>query len=146
MTTKTEAATYRDEAIADLRTTYPPGARVTTLIRHVSSSGMSRSISVLAAEADGTVTDRSWQVARALDRKLDHRWEGVKIGGCGMDMAFALTYELSRVLYPDGFDCIGDGSPDRFAGCPSNDHSNGDGDYTPHRHSDGGYALRQRTI
>lgn len=36
-----------------------------------------------------------------------------------------LSGYISRVLYPQGFGCIGEG-------CPSNDHSNGDRDYTPH--------------
>lgn len=32
------------------------------------------------------------------------------------------------------------------ASFPSNDHLNGDRNREPHRHSDGGYALRQRWI
>ena len=36
-------------------------------------------------------------------------------------------------------ECIG-------AGCPSNDHINGDRNHTPHLHESGGYALRQRWI
>ena len=62
------------------------------------------------------------------------------MGGAGMDMGFALVYELSHALYPDGFDCIGEG-------CPANDHNN-----PPHpdreagsmHHASGGYALNQR--
>ena len=29
------------------------------------------------------------------------------MGGCGMDMTFALTYSLSRALFPNGFTCTG---------------------------------------
>jgi hypothetical protein len=80
-----------------------------------------------------------YNVAEALDMRYDREREGVKIGGCGMDMGFALVYDLSRVLFQDSFDCIGEG-------CPANDHRNGDRDYTPHEHSDGGYALRHKWL
>jgi hypothetical protein len=82
-----------------------------------------------------------------------------------MDMGFHLVYTLSYALYPQGFGCVGER-------CPSNDHSNGDRDYTPHGcydengaledrepgpgelrdgcrrhwHRDGGYALTQRWL
>ena len=65
--------------------------------------------------------------------------EGVPVSGCGMDMGFQIVYCLSSALYPDGFDCIG-------KDCLANDHFNGDRDYTPHRHNDGGYALKQRWL
>jgi hypothetical protein len=68
--------------------------------------------------------------------RRDERYGGIKQHGAGMDMGFGLVYTLSRSLYPNGFECIGER-------CPSNDHSNGDRDYTPHTHSDGGYALQQ---
>jgi len=42
-------------------------------------------------------------------------------------------------LFSGGFTCPG-------KDCPSNDHSNGDRDYTPHMHTDPGYALRQRWL
>ncbi len=45
--------------------------------------------------------------------------------------------------------CGGDGWTGRYVGfghCPSNDHSNGDRDYSPHHHSSGGYALSQRWL
>src|SRR3990167_5500047 len=78
-------------------------------------------------------------VAYALDDTLDRNRWGVRVGGCGMDMGFHLVYNLSRVLFPDGFDCIG-------KDFPANDHSNGDRDYKPHTHKDGGYALKQRWL
>lgn len=76
-----------------------------------------------------------------------------------MDMGFWAVYQLSYGLFKGGFGCIGEG-------CPSNDHSNGDRDYTPHMseadrmgadgelcnchkdhmHNDGGYALKQRWL
>ena len=133
------------EALEQLRGLFPPGNTVHTILRHVSRSGMSRAISVVVTE-DGEPRDVSWLVARAGLGKFDRQHDGVKIGGCGMDMGFALVYDLSRTLNPDGFGCIG-------KGCPSNDHANGDPlgykkhtKRAKHWHSDGGYALPQRWL
>jgi hypothetical protein len=137
--TKAEKA-EQGEAIERLRTVFHLGDTVRTVMRHVSDSGMSRSISIVDKDCD----DISGIVSTALDRRFDRNNGGVKMGGCGMDLGFALVYELSSVLFPEGFDCIGD---DREHRCPSCDHSNGDRDYSPdHHHKDGGYALRQRWV
>jgi hypothetical protein len=129
-------ANEREAATLTLDGILEPGDRVTTVLRHVSRSGMSRSITLMIGDENGDPWDISPYVARAGVGTFDRNHGGVKIGGAGMDMGFALVYNLGRTLYPDGFECIGDG-------CPSNDHSNGDRDYTPHHHRDGGYALRQ---
>ena len=115
-----------------------PGDTVYTILRHVSRSGMSRVID-LVIMFDGEPLSISGWAAAVTDSRLDRdRW-GLKIGGAGMDMGFALVYELSYALFKDGFICIGET-------CPANDHNNGDRDYTPHQHSDAGYALKQRWI
>ena len=81
-----------------------------------------------------------FEAGKLLGMRVDDG--AVKITGTGiMDMGFALVYDLSRTLYPDGFECIG-----KDAQCPSNDHSNGDRNYAKHNHKDGGYALRQRWL
>lgn len=151
----------QEEARATLREMFPPGSTVYTVLRHVSRSGMSRSISVLHSDDAGNISDVSWAVARATESKFDRDRGGVKVGGCGMDMGFAVVYDLSWSLYRDGFGCNG-------KNCPSNDHSNGDRDYTPHGHrgpkydttacangdksslshwhAEGGYALRHRWV
>ena len=128
----------RQAALDQLRALLPPGSKVHTVIRNVSRSGMSRSIDAYLL-LDG---DRRWlsrYIAIACEMSFDEKRECLKIGGCGMDMGFAIVYDLTRTLYPDGFECIGEK-------CPSNDHSNGDRDYTPHHHRDGGYALRQEWL
>jgi len=103
MSTTIEKQENQKEAIAYLRKTLKPGAKVYTICRHVSSSGMSRSISVLISTKDG-IQSLDWYVANALDYKRDDKHQGaIKIGGCGMDMGFALVYNLGRKLYPDGF-------------------------------------------
>ena len=125
----------RDQAIAKLREVLKPGDTVQTILRHKSRSGMLRSVSpVVQGE------DISYLVAPACGLPFDRKHGGVRMGGCGMDMSFALVYDLSHVLWPEGFGCIGER-------CLSNDHNNGDQDYTPaHWHRDGGYALRHRWL
>ena len=135
----------QEEARAQLREILKPGDTVSTVLRHVSSSGMSRSISPVICGEDGP-TDLTWLVVRALGDRFDQKNGGIKVGGCGMDMGFHLVYNLSYTLFPDGFSCIGDGGDKWGARCPSCDHSNGDRDYTPHTHTDGGYALRHRWL
>ena len=98
MATKQQTADARES----LRSTFPAGSTVHTLLRHVTRSGMSRSISVLVADTDG-IHDVSWQVARALEWRFDANHNGVKVDGAGMDMGFHLVYTLSQVLHGDGY-------------------------------------------
>jgi hypothetical protein len=133
----------RQEAITRLKEMVKPGDTLHTIVRHVSRSGMSRVIDVYKL-VDGDALRLSWSVADAIGEPYDRKNEGVRVGGCGMDMGFHVVYNLSRVLFPDGFDCIGEK-------CPSNDHSNAyyykkEGKEVPKHHADGGYALRQRWI
>jgi hypothetical protein len=133
MTLKSEALAKQTEARDQLRAMLPPGSEVKTILRHVSRSGISRSISVVIGGEDCT-----YLVARALGTGTDQRYGGIKRGGCGMDMGFDLVYSLSRALYPSGFDCVGDR-------CPSNDHSNHPRVPFTH-HEVGGYARMQRWL
>jgi hypothetical protein len=135
ITKKQQAINEREEACARLRELIQPGGTVYCIVKHVSSSGMSR-ISFAVAQGD-SVLNIDWLICRALDYR-QHDRGGVIVSGCGMDMGFHIVYNLGRVIFRDGFGCIG-----REARCPSNDHANGDRDYTPgHKHSDPGYALR----
>lgn len=100
----------RAEAIDSLRAFLKPGDTVTTTVMHVSRSGMSRVIMCQAVGMqDGKpyIRDISWLVSRAVGYPLDEKNGGVKIGGCGMNMCFALVYELGSVLFPDGFGIVG---------------------------------------
>lgn len=157
MTRKDKAE--RQEAIARLREEIRPGDKIYTILRHRSRSGMQRSISLIQIDAQGTAREWDYLAARAMGDRIDNVNGGIKVGGCGMDMGFHIVYNLGRTLFPDGFGCVGEK-------CRSNDHSNGDRDYTPgegnchsrectcgpsdkayccgcskHWHRDGGYAL-----
>lgn len=145
----TQKERERAEAIEQLRTWFPVGSTVYTILRHVSRSGMQREIGVLASLGEGDFRHPNYAVSKALGWPQG-KSDSVKVGGCGMDMGFHLAYTVSAVCYRGGFGCIG-------KGCPSNDHSNGDRDYTPHKpeglkpqtthwHNDGGYALNHRWL
>lgn len=129
-----------------------PGDSTHTKVLHVSRSGMMRVIGVYIVR-DGELFDISKRVAWAIGARFDEdRW-GVKMGGVGMDMTFYVVYCLGRALWPEGFPCTGStgytpsGRKAKHNRCRSNDHSNGDRVYRRGKiHSDGGYALGNRTF
>jgi hypothetical protein len=134
----------QQEAIKRLREEIKPGQTLHTISRHVSSSGMSRSISVIQIKRGGQPFDWTYLVAKAIGEKIDQKHEGIKIQGAGMDMGFEVVYRLSSKLYGPkrGYPCLGDK-------CPSNEHTN---DYTAPRgrgkgiRHDDGYAISQRWL
>lgn len=132
------AACDKLHALAELRTLCPPGTTVYTILRSVSRSGMSRTVQPVVVNEHGQPQTITGLVASAIGVRTK---DGACVmGGCGMDVGFELVYSLSRALWADTFTCIGQD-------CRSNDHSNGDRDYTPgHKHSDGGYALTHRWL
>jgi hypothetical protein len=98
---KAQAQLDRDYAIEKLLTYYvKPGAKVYTILRHVSSSGMSRDVSLVIGDGED-IADITYYAAQALGDKLieskGHR--AIKVNGCGMDMGFHLVYNLSSVLF-----------------------------------------------
>lgn len=161
----------REAAVRDLEGRLQPGDTVHTILRHTSRSGMLRIIDPVALAGPGNdVRYLGYLTAKALGWPDDGD-QGVKVSGCGMDMGFELVYCLSRALWPEGFECIGDS-------CPANDHMNARSSHcavcgrslddedasafshyrgrhpvcsrncvtTEWRHQDGGYALKQRWL
>lgn len=148
------------EALESLRKWIKAGDKVYTILDHVSRSGMQRRIRVLVpyieddGKTQGGFVHPNYAVSMLTGYRQASKGDGLVVGGCGMDMGWHLVYQLSSAMFRDGFGCVG-------KGCPSNDHSNGDRDYTPnphgqekcqdvegckvkeHWHRDGGYALRQ---
>ena len=132
-------AQEREQSLVYLREILPPGATVTTVLRHVSGMGMTRWIDCYVLK-DSEANCITWSIARVLGRRVNTRnHEGIEEHGAGMDMGFHIVHSLSYALYPNGYGCTGES-------CFSNDHANGDTDYTPHWHSAGGYAIRQRWL
>ena len=76
------------------------GATVYTVLRSVSSSGMTRHISLLVADG-GDIVDITYLAAGVLGESLYERngSRSLRVNGCGMDMGFHLVYSLSSVLF-----------------------------------------------
>lgn len=99
---KTSKKMEAEEAKQRLLTMVNPGKTIYCKLDHVSRSGMLRHISLYVALIDSKgeayIQDISWLVAKVLDYKLADNG-GIKVGGCGMDMGFALVYGLSAALF-----------------------------------------------
>lgn len=117
-----------------------PGDTIYTSLIHVSRSGMYRVIGLFHIQ-NNEPYDISWAAAKLLEG-YDERHSGCKASGCGMDMGFALVYNLSWALFGrDGWECIGEK-------CPASDHVN---NWEGPRgagviHHESGYALRQKWL
>ena len=96
----------KEEAIKRLKEEIKKGDTLWTQLNHVSQSGMTRHISVRQIKKDYPL-DWTRLVSIALDwKEAKNRfggYNGIKVGGCGMDMGFHLIYTLSSVLYNDGY-------------------------------------------
>lgn len=100
------------------------GTIIYTNMLHVSRSGMMRTIDLIVIRKNKPL-HVGWAAARILDHPFDRDRGGIKIGGAGMDMGFALVYELGRRLFPRGFKVNGRGRNGDMSGWDK----------------DGGYAL-----
>lgn len=101
LTKKAAAELERSDAREKLLSTYlNETSTVYTVLRTRSSSGMSRTISLLVANGN-EITDITYLAAKALGDKLveanGHR--AIRVNGAGMDMGFHLVYSLSSVLF-----------------------------------------------
>lgn len=91
------------KAIEYLKEIVKPGDDIYTILKHVSRSGMYRVIDVYKM-VDNQPYRLSWNVALATGSRYDTNHEGVGISGCGMDMGFAIVYDLSYVLFHNNAD------------------------------------------
>ena len=92
----------KEQAIEQLREEIKEGDTLYTQLNHVSKSGMTRHIAVRQIKDDYPY-NWTYVVAKALGSKVSDRYDGIKREGCGMDMGFDLIYNLSHVLYGDGY-------------------------------------------
>lgn len=109
----------RIDALKELRTMLKPGDTVYTVLRHVSSSGMSRRISVVAIGKDRKPLVLDWWIEKLGTYKRHSKHEGLVVGGCGMDMGFHLVYGLGAAMWPNGTPKphgVRNGSPDNAGG------------------------------
>ena len=127
----------REHALQELHKILSPGDTVHGIVRSVARSGMSRRIDFYKLTAEGPLYLTGYFADVYQTDDFDG---GMRVNGCGMDMIFDTVYNIGSALWPQGFTCPGDKL------CRSNDHSNGDRNYAPHTHNDGGYALKHAQI
>jgi hypothetical protein len=84
---------YSEACLKDIKS----GTTIYTMVKHVSSSGMSRDIALYYVSEE-RICDISYHVAHVLGNQRAKNG-GVKISGCGMDMGFSLVYDLSCTLF-----------------------------------------------
>lgn len=112
MSKANEERERKAEHLAWLRKHIKPGTRIYTVLRHVSSSGMSRDIDVYAimpmTDSNGKrFRGPMWlsgRVASVLGMSMS-KDRGIRVGGCGMGMGFHIVMNLSYALH--GHDTIG---------------------------------------
>lgn len=97
MSNKTQAALDKAEAIETLNRWLSVGDTVYTILRHRSSSGMTRWLDLYVIK-DGRPLRLTWSAAMALGWPYDRKREAIKVSGCGMDMGFHTVYSLAYVL------------------------------------------------
>lgn len=69
-----------------------------TVLRHVSSSGMQREISVRMIDA-GRIISLDWLIANAMGYRIGNH-NGLVVKGCGMDMGFHLVDSITSSYSP----------------------------------------------
>jgi len=89
------------EAIELLKKNINIGDTLFTKIEKVSTSGMSRQIKVLDIK-NGEPSYWSYYVSKVLGYTLKDNG-AIFVKGCGMDMGFHVVYQLSKVLFNDGY-------------------------------------------
>lgn len=104
-----------DQARSELRSIVPRGSTVYTILRHVSTSGMSRRISLVAFRlvqaGPGTEIQPFHLDHKAITAGVGKaprpvggtRPQGIAITGAGMDMGFSLVYDLALLVHGDGY-------------------------------------------
>ena len=97
---------YRQQFIDELKPLLKPTSkgktRIYTVLRHRSASGMKRSISLFYVDKDRELVNLDYTASIILGDRIDNKNGGIVTTGCGMDMGFALVYNLGRALWPNG--------------------------------------------
>ena len=85
--------TNKEEAKTFLKKFIKKGNKLSIFITSVSRSGMSRQMKVYTRD-----TNITWHVNNLLEYSNKNNY--IKVGGCGMDMAFWLAITITNILYP----------------------------------------------
>lgn len=92
----------RAEAKGYLKEVIKEGDTIYTLVKKVSPSGMSRQI-VVIIRTDTGISNISWWVASALGYRICKDRDSFSVSGCGMDMGYAVAYDIGAELFGDGY-------------------------------------------
>lgn len=102
LTKRAAAELERSAAIDRLRIIFAGDDKpvIHTITRHVSSSGMTRDISLIYVKG-GAAFNITYSAALALEWPLSEKSgnRAIRVQGAGMDMGFHTVYTLSSVLY-----------------------------------------------
>lgn len=98
----TKLTIEQQEYLDGLKAMLPKGSKIYTLVRSVSSSGMSRRISIFIVD-DNELINLDRYIERSGIAKRRANKQGLYIQGTGMDMCFALTYDIAMTLHGDGY-------------------------------------------
>jgi hypothetical protein len=96
MTTKQQAE--KQEAREHLLEWLNPGDTVYTVLRHVSSSGMSRCIDVYTIKNNEPLFLTYW-TSKLLGYRINQDKGGLVVGGGGMDMGWHVVHGMSMALF-----------------------------------------------
>jgi hypothetical protein len=106
MTKKEVKQQIKKEAIDILKSIIKKDDVLYTQLNHISQSGMMRHISIKYIK-DNKPMDITGYIAEANDwKEAKNRfggYNGIKVGGCGMDMGFHVIYNISKTLFNDGY-------------------------------------------
>ena len=83
--------------------TAPKGSTVYCVLRHVSQSGMMRVIDLIVIDNGQPRYLRSLVDDPRWPYKVHRKHDGFTVNGAGMDMGFALVYDLGRIFHEDGY-------------------------------------------
>lgn len=134
-----------------------PGTTVYTIMRFVSRTGATHSVSLVAAKGGTILPLDDIMVSSGMKLTPDNKFGGFKFTVSGYDTGKIAVYDLSRALYPNGFPCLGTEkcqSPEHEEYQPIIDAKRGGGkiknprkNYAKgNKHTDGGFALLQEWL
>lgn len=73
--------------------------RIYATVLHVSNSGMSRVIKFMVITKKATLLNITDLISKITGYKWDRNYYGLRIYGCGMDMAFNTLYNVNAIAY-----------------------------------------------
>jgi len=92
------------DTLAAARKALPKGTELYVIIDSVSSSGMSRVMRFYTIR-DGALVEVTRRIEEVTGYNMNRRGNarGLRVNGAGMDMTFAVSYDLGMSLWSDGY-------------------------------------------